>query len=276
MNAPSEYPHLDVAVAQMAPGVDAAANRAMVAQLVAEAASARARLVVLPEETMVTAGEITDEPVAEVVAREWPTFVTHLSDLARRHDLWIIAGGYEPSGQDRPYNTLVTVNPRGEVMALYRKVHLYDAFSYRESDYVVPGTRRPPVVMVEGVAIGLVNCYDLRFPELARDLVDRGADLLSLSAAWVAGAAKEDHWYTLLRARAIENTCWVVAAGSSSPDCVGLSTVVDPLGVVRAGLGAEHHGVAVVRVGLDRTAQVRHTLPALANRRLPMSVGDPL
>jgi predicted amidohydrolase len=186
--------------------------------------------------------------------------------------VWIIAGGYEPTGTDRPFNTLVVVNPRGELVESYRKLHLYDAFSYRESDYVTGGTEVPPVVMIEGVAIGLVNCYDIRFPELSRDLVARGADVLSVSAAWVAGARKEEHWSTLLKARAIENTCWVLAASSSSPECIGNSLVLDPLGVERAGLGPIAAGVAVVRISLDRTAEVREILPALANRRLVSTV----
>ncbi|MBT0768036.1 carbon-nitrogen hydrolase family protein [Kineosporia sp. J2-2] len=268
-------PSLSAAVVQLAPTVDAAANRSLITGLVAEAAAAGARLAVLPEEAMLTAGEVKDEPVADVVSREWPLFVTLLSDLAIEHDIWLIAGGYEPSGQARPYNTLVVLNPRGEVVTTYRKVHLYDAFSYRESDYVVPGAELPPVVMVEGVAIGLINCYDIRFPELARDLVDRGADVLSVSAAWVSGPAKEDHWTTLVRARAIENTCWVLASGTSSADCIGHSLAVDPLGTVRAGLGPVKTGVGLVQISLDRTAEVRESLPSLANRRLSVTVEIP-
>ncbi|MFT4082930.1 MAG: carbon-nitrogen hydrolase family protein [Nocardioides sp.] len=267
-------PSLVAAVAQMAPGVDGASNRAEVARLVTEAAGVDARLVVLPEEAMLVAGDV-EGAVAEVVAQEWPLFLTTLSELAVAQDVWIIAGGYEPSGEARPYNTIVVLNPRGEVVTTYRKLHLYDAFSYQESDYVVPGQELPPVVMVEGVAIGLVNCYDIRFPELTRDLVNRGADVLSVSAAWVAGPVKEDHWTTLVRARAIENTCWVLASGSSASSCIGTSLAVDPLGVVRAGLGPTPSGVALVTVSLDRTAEVRESLPALANRRLEMTVELP-
>ncbi|MFM2475315.1 nitrilase-related carbon-nitrogen hydrolase, partial [Burkholderia cenocepacia] len=167
--------------------------------------------------------------------------------------------------------TVVAVD--GErVLAAYRKLHLYDAFAYRESDYVVPGDALPPIVLVDGVAVGLLNCYDLRFPELARDLVARGADVLSVSAAWVSGARKEDHWTTLLRARAIESTCWVVASGSTSPDCIGESMVVDPMGVTVATLGPARHGVAHATVRLDETARVREILPVLANRRLEVDV----
>ena len=220
---------------------------------------------------MLLAGEV-EGSLGEAVDAEWPLFLAQLSVLAVEHEIWLIAGGYEPTGSDRPFNTLVVVNPRGEVVESYRKLHLYDAFSYRESDYVTGGTELPPVVLIEGVAVGLVNCYDIRFPELSRDLVARGADVLSVSAAWVAGARKEAHWETLVKARAIENTCWVLASSSTSPECIGNSLVIDPLGVERAGLGPVASGIAVVEISLDRTAEVRETLPALANRRLVTSV----
>jgi predicted amidohydrolase len=264
-------PSLLAAVAQLAPTVDPARNREQIAALTADAARSGARLVVFPEESMLLAGEVEGR-LGEVVDAEWPLFLARLSLLAVEHELWIIAGGYEPTGSDRPYNTLVVVNPRGEVVESYRKLHLYDAFAYRESDYVTGGTDLPPVVLIEGVAVGLVNCYDIRFPELSRDLVARGADVLSVSAAWVAGARKEAHWETLVKARAIENTCWVLASSSTSPECIGNSLVIDPLGVERAGLGPVASGIALVEISLDRTAEVRETLPALANRRLTTSV----
>ncbi|MCM3500936.1 carbon-nitrogen hydrolase family protein [Microbacterium sp. P26] len=261
-------PVLLAAVGQMAPTTDAAHNRGEVTALAADASAEGVRLLVLPEEAMLVAGDIDASERADVVAREWPAFLAHLSELAMRHDLWIIAGGYEPSGSERPFNTLVVVNPRGELVDVYRKLHLYDAFTYRESDYVTAGQELPPLVLIDGVAVGLVNCYDLRFPELARDLVSRGADVLSVSAAWVAGHRKVEHWTTLLTARAIENTCWVLASGSSSPDCIGTSLVIDPLGVEQAHLPATGRAIGIVPVSLDRIAEVRDALPALSNRRL--------
>ncbi|TPW77924.1 carbon-nitrogen hydrolase family protein [Schumannella soli] len=265
-------PALRVAVAQLAPTVDAGVNRDRIVELVEAARERGARLVVLPEESMLLAGELDESVRADTVARDWPLFLGLLSRLALENGTWIIAGGYEPSGEARPHNSIAVVNPRGELVDVYRKLHLYDAFSYRESDYVTGGTELPPVVLIEGVAVGLVNCYDIRFPELSRDLVSRGADVLAVSAAWVAGPRKEDHWTTLVRARAIENTCWVVAASTSVPDCVGTSMIVDPLGVVRAQLPPAGDDLAVVDVTLDRIAEVREILPALANRRLDTRV----
>lgn len=264
-------PSLVAAVAQFAPTPDAAENRSSITSLVTQAAAAGARLVVFPEESMLLASDV-EEVLSEVVDREWTTFLTTLSSQAAGHKLWIIAGGYEPSGNERPFNTIVVFDPNGNHVESYRKLHLYDAFSYMESEYVTGGTEVPPIVIIDGIAVGLVNCYDIRFPELTRDLVARGADVLSISAAWVSGAQKEDHWSTLVRARAIENTCWAIASSSTSADCIGNSMIVDPMGVQRVGLGPVASALALVEISLDRTAQVRQSLPVLANRRLVTTV----
>ena len=130
---------------------------------------------------------------------------------------------------------------RGAVSTSYRKIHLYDSFGYKESDALRAGPLAPVVVDVAGFRVGLMTCYDLRFPELARLLVDHGAEVLVVPAAWVAGPRKVEHWRTLVRARAIENTVFVVAAAQPGPRYSGHSMVVDPLGDVlaEAGEGAE-------------------------------------
>lgn len=258
------------AVAQFGPVADPAANLAAIRGLVDRAAGQGAALVVLPEEAMLLAEAVEGE-LAEVVAATWPLFLDCLAELAVDHRLTIVAGGYEPSGTARPYNTLVVVGPGGEQRASYRKLHLYDAFAYQESDYVIPGADLPPVVEVDGVRVGLVNCYDIRFPELARSLVDRGADLLTVSAAWVDGPLKLLHWDTLNRCRAIENTVWLAASGSISEGCIGGSQIISPLGETKASLGDQASGVAVVDIDLELTRTVRTTLPALDNRRIALT-----
>lgn len=261
-----------IAIGQFGPAADSEENFAAITDIVVRAAAQQAQLVVLPEEAMLLAEEVT-VPLAEEVSRVWPRFCELLAELARTHAVAIIAGGYEPSGTERPYNTLLGVDATGQVAATYRKLHLYDAFAYQESSYVIPGSELPPVVELAGLRIGLINCYDLRFPELARYLIDQGAQLLSISAAWVGGPMKETHWTTLVQSRAIENTVWVVAAGSISDGCIGRSLVVSPLGEVLADLGSDKLGVAVVPVDLARTDEVRATLPALANRRIRLTYG---
>ncbi|WP_111720894.1 carbon-nitrogen hydrolase family protein [Homoserinimonas sp. OAct 916] len=260
---------MKIAVAQSRPTIDIENNRQEITHLAEQAAADGARLIVFPEEAMLLAGEFT-EPMAAIVEREWLPFETFITDLARLLDLAIVIGGYEPSSSERPHNTLLAIDNDGTIKSRYHKLHLYDAFTYKESDYVTPGGELPPVVELAGVKVGLINCYEVRFPEQARYLIDQGAEILTVSAAWVAGARKEDHWTTLVRARAIENTAWVIAAGTVSDDCVGLSMIVDPMGVERANLG-EQPGVAVVDVTPERTEQVRAILPSLKNRRLALT-----
>ncbi|WP_327590645.1 carbon-nitrogen hydrolase family protein [Nonomuraea sp. NBC_00507] len=199
-------------------------------------------------------------------------FVSGLAEAAREHGTAVIAGVFEP-GEDRVHNTAVAIDAQGVIAAAYRKIHLFDSFGAKESDLVAPGAE-PVVVELAGLRVGLITCYDIRFPELARALVDKGAELFAVIAAWGSGPLKEDHWVTLVRARALENTTWTAAVGqapnpaeSSDGYGVGRSMLVDPLGVVRADLGTAP-GVQVVRVDQEWTATARATLPCLEHRVL--------
>lgn len=255
------------AVAQFAPASAIAPNRATIAGLVDRAAAAGAELVVLPEESMLCATGL-ESRLGDIARHEWPGFVDFVAGTARSREVAVIAAGYEGRAGDKPYNTVLAVDARGEVLATYRKMHLYDAFAYRESDYVEPGPVAPTTVTIGGFTIGLLDCFDVRFPELARALVDAGADVLSVSAAWVNGPLKTDQWRTMLRARAMENTCWVLGSGSASPECVAQSMIVDPLGVVRAGLMDESPSFTVHDVTRERLEVARDQLPVLRNRRM--------
>lgn len=196
-------------------------------------------------------------------------FVSRLAELAAAHDVTLVAGMFEVSDDPaRPFNTLVVVDPAG-LRATYRKIHLYDSFGYRESDRLSAGPLEPVVVDVQGWKVGLMTCYDLRFPELARALVDRGAELLVVPAAWVAGDRKVRHWRTLVRARAIENTVYVAAVGQPGPRYSGHSMVVAPDGDVLAETGRDDDPSGVCsRVSRPTLEEVRRTNPSLANRRL--------
>ena len=258
------------AIAQFGPTIDYPTNIAVMRRLVSEAAEAGAELVIFPEESMLITDGL-DRPLRDVVADVWPVFTADLAATAQSHAIALIAGGYEPNGTDRPNNTLVAFDSAGVKIAEYRKLHLYDAFAYKESAYVTPGTVLPPVFDVNGIRVGLINCYDIRFPELARHLFQEGAELLTVSAAWVAGPHKEDHWLTLARARAIENTVWLAAAGTISDECIGRSIIVDPLGLVVADLGTHPAAIAVIDISRERTDEVRGALPALDNRRIRLT-----
>jgi predicted amidohydrolase len=251
---------LRIALVQQAADLDPAVNRARLDELT----PADAELVVFPEAFARDFGEAGSDVSGFAEPMDGP-FATEVARVAADRGTTVVAGMFE-RGPDpaRPVNTRVA---RGAVSTMYRKIHLYDSFGYRESDRLTAGPIEPVVVEVGGFAVGLMTCYDLRFPELARGLVDRGAELLLVPSAWVAGPRKVEHWRTLVRARAFENTVFVAAAGQPGPRYSGHSLVVDPLGDVLAEAG---EGDTVVRATLDRgvLAEARRTNPSLANRRL--------
>ena len=257
-----------IAACQITSGTDKTANLAEISRRVAEAVAEGADLAVFPEFAMYDTPELSRSFVdaAESLDGE---FVTALVGLASKHRIAIVAGMHERgAGASLASNTLVAIDPDRGLVEIYRKQHLYDAFGYRESEFITPGPAGAPVVIeVGGVTVGLLTCYDLRFPEAAREVVDAGAEVILYPAAWMPGPRKEDHWKTLVRARAIENTAYVVAV-SQGPPLVGVggSLLVDPSGLVLGELG-EADGVIIARIDRERLARVRSVNPCLANRR---------
>jgi deaminated glutathione amidase len=245
-------------------------NAKRVRDALGSAAAQGADLAVFPEATQVRFGS---DLRAAAEPLDGP-FCSGLAAEAKQAGVALVAGVFEPAADGRVYNTAVAYGSSGELVAAYRKLHLFDAFGHHESEEVAPGSE-PVVCTLGGVRAGLEICYDVRFGELSRSLAAGGAELIVLPAAWAAGLFKEDHWVTLVRARAIENTVWVAAVGQvPDPDerptraatGVGRSMLVDPLGVVRADLGPAA-GVTVAEVDTSLIATVRATLPSLANRR---------
>lgn len=257
---------MKVSVGQFNPSGDVTTNLATMRKLSAAAVQEGSQLIVFPEEAMFSVGQVEGEFSAAVDA-QWTTFVQGISLLAADAGIAVIAGGYESSGEPRPYNTLVAVGADGEILGTYRKLHLYDAFSYQESTRIKPGDKGITLLDVGGFKVGIMTCYDIRFPEIARALTTSGADLICVSAAWFKGEHKVDHWETLLKARAIENTCWVAAAGTSSSHCIGHSAIIDPMGIPVAFLNEEAEGIATTDVTHRRVEEVREFLPVLSNRR---------
>nr|WP_231700556.1 MULTISPECIES: carbon-nitrogen hydrolase family protein [unclassified Arthrobacter] len=255
-----------VSVGQFSPSGEVRENLDTMRALAGKARAEGAELVIFPEESMFSIGQVQG-PLAAAVDASWSTFVQQLSLLAAELEIAIVAGGYESSGEERPYNTLVLIEATGRIAGTYRKLHLYDAFSYAESDRIKPGDGGVKVLQAGGLRVGVMTCYDLRFPELARALADQEADLLAVPAAWFRGEHKIDHWETLLKARAIENTVWVAAAGTSSRHTVGHSVILDPMGVPQASLAEEREAVATADVTRQRISEVREFLPVLKNRR---------
>lgn len=259
---------------------DAEANLALALAAVRAAADDGAALVVLPE----YARAFDPRGVGRAQAEPLDVgFVPALQAAAREHGVAVVAGTVAPDGA-LAANVVVAVDAAGELVGAYRKVHLYDAFGHRESDRLVAGDADAAPVVVTlgqdvdgdvdgdagGLRVGVLTCYDLRFPESARRCVDAGADVLVVPAAWATGSHKEEHWRTLLRARAIENTCYVIGAAQQGRGVTGSSTVIDPDGVVLAEAGGPPGGgpsAAVAEVSADVVASVRERNPSLVNRR---------
>jgi predicted amidohydrolase len=261
---------MHIALCQLPISPDPAVNLGRVRSAAAEAARRGADLAVFPEATQARFGGDL-RAVAEPLDG---AFGTGLSRAAREHGLALVAGVFEPAPDGRVYNTAAAYDGAGNLMAAYRKIHLFDSLGEQESAVVAPGSE-PVVLDLAGVRTGLATCYDIRFPELFRALVGRGAELIVVPAAWKAGLFKEEHWVTLVRARAIENTAWVAAAGqvpdpdsppARAPTGIGRSMLVDPMGTVRADLGPGP-GLGVADLDTAVTAQVRAALPALEHRR---------
>jgi predicted amidohydrolase len=226
---------------------------------------APADLVVLPEVFQRDLGRPDDPLGPDAEPLDGP-FVSALVRRAGRHGGTWVAGMVERSEDgDRPFNTLVVVDGSG-LRASYRKIHLYDSFGFRESDRLVAGSRVPRLVEVDGWRLGLMTCYDLRFPELTRELSRAGADAVVGPSAWVAGDRKLAHWRTLVTARAVENVGYVVAVGQSAPRYAGHSLVVDPRGevVVEAG---DDDDVLYAELDPALLTDARRENPSLLNRR---------
>jgi len=266
-----------VAVCQFVPGAEPRDNLAAVEELATAAHDRGAELVVFPEYSSYFTSPLGRGFVDAAEPLDGP-FTSGLAELAGRLRIHLVAGLVEKSGQDRFANTLVAVGREGDVVATYRKQHLYDAFGARESDWATPGElAQPQTFEVGGISVGMQTCYDLRFPEVTRTLVDAGAELVLVPAQWVPGRLKSHHWRTLLTARAIENTVYVAAADHGAPSGVGISMIVDPAGVVLAELGERERDLALAPVTRHRLEEVREANPSLALRRygvLPLSGAD--
>lgn len=224
-------------------------------------------LVVLPEASQMAFGEPGSHLAAGAEPIDGP-FVSMLID-ASRPGRTIVAGMFEDVGADRPFNTSVVVRD-GELVGRYRKLHLYDALGFVESAGVAPGPIEdgPLVVDLGDLTMGVMTCFDLRFPEVAASLCGRGADLLVLGAAWVPGPRKPEQWEALLAARAIETTSYLIAAAQPGPRYCGMSRIIDPRGESLASAGATGTCELAARLSSQVIREVRATMPVLELKRL--------
>jgi deaminated glutathione amidase len=257
-----------IALAQICSGTDPGANLELVHDYATLAADAGARLVVFPEATMCRFG-VPLKPVAEPLDGPWASRVRAIADKA---GIAVVAGMFCPSSDGRVTNTLIATGLG--IDTHYDKIHLYDAFGFTESRTVAPG-HEPVLIDVDGVGVGLTTCYDVRFPPLYTELALAGAQLITVSASWGSGPGKLEQWRLLCRARAVDSTSFVAAAGQAypgddvatakAPTGVGGSLVASPLGevIVEA---ADNQRLVVADVELGEVASARDTLAVLRNR----------
>ncbi len=278
-----------VAIVQLCSTDDLKANLRQAEEGVREAAERGAAFIALPENFAFMRREGTRFPFAERpaagVAGAHPNeseagIEKALAEWARRHGIWLLGGSFPEAipGDGRVYNTSLLFSPDGREVARYRKIHLFDVSlgpdgtdEYRESTYFAPGDR-VVVASTPFGGVGMSICYDLRFPELYRALVERGARWIVVPSAFARETGK-DHWEVLLRARAIESQAFVIApaqCGHHSSDRAshGRSMIVDPWGLVIAQAG-DHPCVLVADCPEKAVERVRSAIPALTHRRLP-------
>ncbi len=254
-----------ISLCQFTAGTNKAENLARIIEWVRVAAAQEAELLILPEYAMFMPPESTPA-IREVAEPLDGDFVSALREAAAEHRIAIICNIFETSHESRPFNTSVAIDATGEVLGRYRKVHLYDAFGYQESaNLLAADSPKPLVVSIGGFNVGVLICYDLRFPEWARAYIDHGADLLVYSAGWPPGPRKEDHWKTMLRSRAIENTCYVAGVVQGPPLATGGSILIDPMGGITGELTNEDN-LILRDISPDHVKRVRELNPSLANR----------
>jgi deaminated glutathione amidase len=263
---------LRVACVQINSSTSKAENLERMEPLVARAAATGADLVLLPEKWNGLGSHEILHDVAESL--DGGETVDAMSGWARTHGITLVGGSIAErrEGREKLSNTCVVFDPQGEIAAVYRKIHMFDVevggVVYRESESEEPGDG-PLGCDVEGWKLGLTVCYDLRFPELYRILAVEGAELVTVPAAFTLFTGK-DHWELLLRARAVENQCYVAAANQwgivEGKASFGRSSIVDPWGVVLA-QAPDEDGVISAELDREHMERIRRTLPSLANRQ---------
>jgi deaminated glutathione amidase len=265
--------NLRAAAVQLTATPDKARNLELAGRLVRRAADDGARLVVLPEKWSLLGRGADLRDGAEPL--DGPA-VTWAREAARELDIDLVAGSVAErvEGEEKLRNTSLHIGPDGEIKAVYRKIHMFDVevdgTVYRESDHEAPGEDVVLSATADGVELGLTVCYDVRFPELYRILAVRGARIVTVPAAFTVPTTR-DHWEILLRARAIEDQCFVIAPNQIGEHADGLrsggrSMIVDPWGLVLA-RAADGPTVITADLDLDAQATMRTQLPSLANRR---------
>jgi deaminated glutathione amidase len=259
------------ALVQMKSTVNKEQNLAYSLELINEAAKDKARLICFPEFQMAySPPEQKPETLHKIAEKMDGNFVSTLSYSAKQNKINVIATIYEITNTNKQYHkvfdTAIIINDLGKLKSVYRKVHLYDALGFKESKKLVAGSiiERPTRTSVGN--LGLLICYDMRFPEISRILTVNGANILASPSAWLAGFMKQEHWEIMVKARAIENGVYVIAPNQVGNIYCGHSMVIDPFGSTLVDMG-NREGIEIIDIDSSRIDTIRRTLPLLMNRR---------
>ncbi|MCE2509031.1 MAG: carbon-nitrogen hydrolase family protein [Nitrosopumilaceae archaeon] len=258
-----------MAVVQFEASMHKDENLRRITEYILEASGNGADVCTFPEFMMAyTPGTQSDAELAAGAETISGPFVSEVCRAASDSHIEVVGTFYEKSPKsDRVYDTAFLADRSGTVRSVYRKIHLYDALGFRESDKLEPGDFIASPVRTGAGMTGMMICYDLRFPEMSRTLAEAGAHTLVAPSAWVAGERKVGHWITMNRARAMENGCFVVAPAHTGNIYCGRSLVVDPFGDILLDMG-EGEGIGYADVDVGVVEQTRERLPLLRNRRL--------
>ncbi|MCA9828623.1 MAG: carbon-nitrogen hydrolase family protein [Nitrosopumilus sp.] len=235
---------------------------------ISKASSKNATLCTFPEFMMFyTNSTQTPKQLANLSETINGNFVTTIANAAKEKQIEVVGSFYEKSRKtNRVYDTSFVIDKSGKVISTYRKIHLYDALGFKESKKMDSGSKISKPVGTSIGRIGMMICYDLRFPEMSRTLAVAGAEVLVVPSAWVKGNMKEEHWITINKARAIENGCYVIAPDQVGNIYCGRSLVVDPYGKILLDM-KKRQGISFVNIDLNNVKQTRKALPLLKNRR---------
>ncbi|NND86016.1 MAG: carbon-nitrogen hydrolase family protein [Nitrosopumilus sp.] len=259
---------MKVAVVQFKASTNKENNLKKIISYIQKAASKNATLCAFPEFMMFyTNSTQMPNQLASLAETISGNFVSEIANAAKENKIQVVGSFYEKSKKkDRVYDTSFAIDETGKVISTYRKIHLYDALGFRESDKMTSGSKIAKPVKTSLGKTGMMICYDLRFPEMSRSLVLAGAEVLIAPSAWVQGNMKEEHWITINKTRAIENGCYVIAPDQVGNIYCGRSLVVDPYGKILLDM-KKRQGISFVNIDLDKVKQTRKALPLLKNRR---------
>ncbi|MGQ0795341.1 MAG: carbon-nitrogen hydrolase family protein [Nitrosopumilaceae archaeon] len=257
-----------IAVVQFKADRDKHTNLKKITNYINKAAKRGAKLCAFPEFMMFyTPSSQSSNQLVNLAEKISGIFVSTIAKSAKQNSIQVVGTIYEKSPMpNRVYDTSFLIDERGKIVSTYRKIHLYDALGMKESKKLYPGSRISKPIKTRLGTIGMMICYDLRFPEISRTLASTGSEFLIVPSAWVKGEMKEEHWVTINKARAIENGCYVIAPDQVGNIYCGRSLVVDPFGKILLDM-KKKEGIGIADVSLERIKQVRKKLPLLKNRR---------